>query len=390
MSGSGLLAWPFRPTRSTCSWGPRPTTGSCAWSGCRVGRGALVLARPPVCTDLVSIGAGAVIRQDAIFPGYFAQHGWLYPGRITIGDHASVGDAAVLDVDASIDDDGELGNCSALHEGQRVPAGETWFGSPAEPSTTSFQRVEPVALRCGRRARFTASQLLSMCLFSLPSTLLPVYAAAQFGLSFDAIGSSGGVAAGALGLVVIGGLVYFGGLVWSAAIVVVVPRVANRFSRPEHTQPLYGFQYQLAHTIARVSNNHLLTTVFGDSSMIVGWMSAVGYDLRRTTQTGSNFGVDQRHHSPFLCSFDRNTLVSDGLRLLNMEVSSTSFVMRRIAMPPDTYVGNVVHYPAGAQVGAELPHRHQGRRPDRRPATDATSAFSARRRSRFPGRWPAI
>ncbi len=94
-----------------------------------------------------------------------------------------------------------------------------------------------------------------------------------------------------------------------------------------------------------------MNTLFGDSSMIVHWLSAVGYDLSKTTQTGSNFGVDQRHHSPFLCSFHENTLVSDGLRMLNMETSSSSFVMRHVAMPPDTYVGNVVHYPADSKLG---------------------------------------
>ena len=44
--------------------------------GAKVGRGALILTpHVPVCTDLLSIGPGSVIRKDCYLNGYRAQAG---------------------------------------------------------------------------------------------------------------------------------------------------------------------------------------------------------------------------------------------------------------------------------------------------------------------------
>jgi hypothetical protein len=71
--------------------------------GVKVGRGVLVLGgRVPVCTDLMSIGAGAVVRKDAFFTGYRAESGWIRTGRVDIGAGADVGEMTVVDVDTAL------------------------------------------------------------------------------------------------------------------------------------------------------------------------------------------------------------------------------------------------------------------------------------------------
>ena len=44
------------------------------------------------------------------------------------------------------------------------------------------------------------------------------------------------------------------------------------------------------------------THLFGDSSYIVHYLRWLGYDLCEVEQTGSNFGSEVRHETPYLSS----------------------------------------------------------------------------------------
>jgi non-ribosomal peptide synthetase-like protein len=320
--------------------------------GVRIGKGTLILAqRPPICTDLISIGANTVIRQDVLFRGYTACNGYLYPGTVSIGSNALICEATMLDIFTSVGDGSQLGTTSALLEGQEIPANSIYQGSPAEPCKSNFDRVAPCRPSQSRKLVFSTMQLYTHCFVTMPCLAFII------SLLFDLVTAKVGLDTKSSGLMFLenaavgGSIIYLGELLILMFVVLIIPRFLNWFVKPEVAYPLYGAQYELAQIISHISNNRLLNTIFGDSSMIVHWLSAVGYDLSRSTQTGSNFGVDQRHHSPFLCEFNRNTLVSDGLKMLNMETSSTSFIMRKVTMPPDTYVGNLVHYPADSRLG---------------------------------------
>src|SRR6202012_5748165 len=89
--------------------------------GVRIGRGTVIWSRHvPVCTDLLTIGAGTVIRKNAFFQGYRAQAGWIQTGPVTVGRDSFVGERAVLDVSTAIGDQAQLGHSSALHSGQVI------------------------------------------------------------------------------------------------------------------------------------------------------------------------------------------------------------------------------------------------------------------------------
>ncbi len=113
--------------------------------GAKIGRGVVILSRnAPVCTDLLTIGDGAVIRRDAFFSGYRAEAGVIRTGAVTIGKHAFVGQATVLDIDTSLGD-----RCAARSfllalrgagdSGRRaasgVARGAAWRGRPAAHRT---------------------------------------------------------------------------------------------------------------------------------------------------------------------------------------------------------------------------------------------------------------
>src|SRR5207249_8122947 len=112
--------------------------------GAKIGRGVLILSRRiPVCTDLLSIGAGTVIRREVSFACYRGQAGRIEIGPVTLGPNVYVGEMAVLDISTSMGDGAQLGHTSALHSGQAVPAGERWHGSPAQRTDVNYMRVPP-------------------------------------------------------------------------------------------------------------------------------------------------------------------------------------------------------------------------------------------------------
>src|SRR5437879_6391216 len=137
--------------------------------GAKIGpRVAIFSRRVPVCTDLLTIGAGTVIRRESFFHCYRAQAGRLETGAVTLGRNVFIGEKAVLDINTSMGDGAQLGHSSALHSGQAVPAGERWHGSPAQRTDVNYLRVAPA--RCGtlRRVSFCALTLLLVCLVYLP------------------------------------------------------------------------------------------------------------------------------------------------------------------------------------------------------------------------------
>src|SRR5207302_87636 len=109
--------------------------------GARIGPGAVIFSRRvPVCTDLLTIGAGTVIRKEALFQCYRAQAGRLELGPVTLGRDVFVGERSVLDINTSMGDRAQLGHASGLHSGQAVPAGERWHGSPAQRTDVNYLR----------------------------------------------------------------------------------------------------------------------------------------------------------------------------------------------------------------------------------------------------------
>ncbi len=325
--------------------------------GTKVGPGTVILARPPVCTDLIEIGANTIIRQNCSFQGYKAERGYLLPGPVRVGSDSLICDATVLDIDTVVGNSSELGTSSALLEGQGVPDHQTFHGSPAEPTSQTYNRVAPRDLPAWLRSTSVVLRFLSISLLGTPIALL--LAGAVLKLIDDADTFS--FVPSALSnhdflrlmtrTAALTTVLFVAVLVIGLVTVGVVPRILNLFVRPQQAHRLFGLQYMLARSIARFSNSNAHHILFGDSSLILHYLRFLGFGTSEAVQTGSNFGSDQRHHSPFLCEVRGETIASDGLVFLNNEYSSTSFISQPIALPPDTYLGNFVQVPSGAAIG---------------------------------------
>ena len=134
-------------------------------------------------------------------------------------------------------------------------------------------------------------------------------------------------------------------------MVFTVPRVLNLAIKPDTVYPLYGFRYSIHRTIGRLTNVKFFTYLFGDSSYIVHYLRALGYDLSTVEQTGSNFGTDVRHETPFHVSVGRGTMVADGLSVINADFSNTSFRLSQVSIGAHSFLGNSIAYPARSHVG---------------------------------------
>ncbi|MEV7245244.1 Pls/PosA family non-ribosomal peptide synthetase [Streptomyces sp. NPDC093248] len=324
--------------------------------GARVGKGVTILTRSvPVCTDLVTIGAGTVIRKDSFLLGYRAHSGRIQTGRITLGRGAFVGEKTILDIDTSIGDDAQIGHSSALHRGQAVPDGERWHGSPAEPGGTDYVRVEPAACGGARRAWFGFVTLAQLFFLYIPLAVGGMY---MLFTEVPALGKRLEPQTAALSRAelipdaLLLSLVLFGGfLVGGLLVLYTVPRLLRPLVRPDRVYPLYGFHYAAHRATARMTNIRFFAWLFGDSSYIVHYLRGLGYDLSHVEQTGSNFGTEVQHETPFLVSVGSGTMVADGLSVLNADYSSTSFRLSRTSIGAHNFLGNNIAYPAGGRTG---------------------------------------
>jgi non-ribosomal peptide synthetase-like protein len=324
--------------------------------GANIGRGVAIFSQNmPVCTDLLTVGDGTVIRKDSFFSCYRAHDGVIQLGAVTIGKDVLVNEATVLDIGTSLGDGAQLGHTSSLHPGQAVPAGERWHGSPAQRTEVNYRVVE--STHCGslRKVVYATLQLLRVLGLYLPLALGgAVFLFAKIPQVLALLGSgrlaftSGTFYRDAL---VGSGVLFIGGLLAGLLVVSIVPRVLSLTMKPDKTYPLYGYHYWAHRLIARMTNIKFFTELFGDSSYIVHYLRLLGYNLSPVEQTGSNFGMAVKHETPYLSSVGTGTVVADGLSIINADFSSTSFRVSRTSIGRHNFLGNGIVYPSQGRTG---------------------------------------
>jgi non-ribosomal peptide synthetase-like protein len=326
--------------------------------GAKIGKGVTILSTAvPVTTDLITIGAGTVIRRGSSLAGYRATSGKLQLGRVTLGRDVFIGAASTLDINTSIGDGAQLGHSSALHNGQHIPAGQRWHGVPAEPTSTNYQTVAPIRPSTARRFLFGLAQLL------LTAVAVPAVSGAVITLVtavplvagyFDPVKLQLTGTRFYLSTTVISAIVFFGFTLLGLLGMVTLPRLLQPMIRPGRAYRLYGFHDVVARLITVLSNSPFFMMIFGDSSAAVSYARGLGYDLGEVEQTGSNFGTEISHDSALLTSVGRGTMLSDGLSIMNTDYSASSFTMSRIAIGARNFMGNNIALPAGAKIGRNV------------------------------------
>jgi non-ribosomal peptide synthetase-like protein len=324
--------------------------------GAKVGRNVTIMTnRLPVCTDLLTIGEGTVIRKDAVLNGYRAHGGVIQLGALTLGRDVIVGEGSVLDIGTALGDGSQLGHRSTLYTGQSVPAGERWHGSPGRRTEADYSGVEARPYSPWRRGWFASSQLIGTIGFGrvlLGQVVLLVVLAnpnvaalleTQPFAFTDWVFYADAIAYAALAV--------FGGTVVSLLIVTTVPRVVQLAVKPDTVYPLFGLRHAAERAVSRMTNRPMLTGLFGDSSYVVNYVRAIGYKQPQVQQTGANLGQMFKHDSPFLSTIGSGTMIADGVSIMNTDFSATSFKVSRAAIGAHNFLGNAVLFPAGARTG---------------------------------------
>jgi non-ribosomal peptide synthetase-like protein len=324
--------------------------------GAKVGRGVAIFSRNvPVCTDLLTIGDGTVIRKDSFFTCYRAHAGLIRTGPVTLGKDVFVGEATVIDIETSMGDGAQLGHTSSLHPGQAVPDGQRWYGSPAQRTEVDYRAVGPTGCGTLRRAVYAVLQLLSVLVLYLPLAIGGVAMLLTEAPHLAALLNSGPLAFTSWTFyrdaLAASFVLFFGVALVGLLFVVTVPRVLNLAITPDKVYRLYGVHYWVHQAIARMTNINFFMYLFGDSSYIVHYLRCLGYDLSQVEQTGSNFGARVKHETPYLSSVGSGTMVADGLSIINADFSSTSFRVSRVSIGPHNFLGNNVAYPSQGRTG---------------------------------------
>ncbi|MCX5190407.1 Pls/PosA family non-ribosomal peptide synthetase [Streptomyces sp. NBC_00268] len=322
--------------------------------GARIGKGVTILSHTiPVCTDLLTIGDGTIVRKDVLLSCYRAHAGVIQTGPVTLGSDVLVSEHTVLDIETAMGDGAQLGHASSLHTGQAVPAGERRHGSPAQPTEVDYRTVGPADCPSAKRTAYSVVQLLSLMAVYLPlalggvSALIAGLPQLQTVLDPQPMTSPAFYVDALIAAV----LVLFGSLLAGLLVVGTVPRVLSRAIEPGKVYPLYGFHYGIQRAIAVMTNRKSLNTLFGDSSGIVHYLRYLGYDLSGVEQTGSNFGTEVQQENPYLSSVGTGTMIADGLSIMNADFSSTSFRVSRTSIGPRNFLGNRIAYPAQGRTG---------------------------------------
>ncbi|MGQ0465251.1 MAG: Pls/PosA family non-ribosomal peptide synthetase [Sporichthyaceae bacterium] len=327
--------------------------------GARIGSGALLQSSSvPACPDLLHVGAGAVVLRKASISCYRAVDGWIETGPVNIGAAAFVGESSHLDIETSLGDGARLDRASSLHRGRHVGPGERVAGVPAQPVDVPARQAPQLTCTRLRRGRFAVAQLSAVLLLFVPAATLLALLVMDRVQTLDVrrlVDPTPGIGLADpgfyLGALVVASALFTALLVLGLATVLLSTRAMRPFLRTGRTYPLYGFAYWALRRIAVISSSRFFMYLFGDSSAIVYWLQALGYRLAPVVQTGSNFGISQRHDLPWLCRVGTGTMVSDGIVFVNTEYTASSFQLADTRIGEQCYVGNEVVYPASAVTG---------------------------------------
>ncbi|HRO29024.1 Pls/PosA family non-ribosomal peptide synthetase [Citricoccus sp.] len=318
--------------------------------GAKIGSNVTIMSWSlPVCTDLLTIGDNTVIHKESHYLGYRAHQGWIQTGRVTLGENVHVSEKTVLDIHTTMEDGAQLGHASSLQRLQTVPAGESWYGSPAIPADVRFQRVGPMPTSKRRRFVYGLSTLITnAAVFSpLPLLLIALLLPPYLDTGHLNLANPGFY----LDLVLVSVIVVIGGLLLALLVATTIPRLLYLLITPGKAYPLYGLHYAAHRAIFFLTDVFPLMHITADSSLVVHYLRLLGYKQPNLQQTGSNFGPEATHENPYLTIVGSGTMVSDGLSVMNAEYSGTSFRVMPVTIGAKNFFGNDVPFPAAARTG---------------------------------------
>jgi non-ribosomal peptide synthetase-like protein len=330
LSGSSLYSWWLRAL------------------GASVGRDVIIGSITLRAPDLLVIGDEVSIGNAVNVENARVERGRLRLGPIHLGDQACVSSYAVLEGNTAIGQAGHLEGQSALGDGQCVPAGRVWGGSPARDAGAFDPRQQPprpaaTRLRlAGEALFFIAGILLIATLFFMPvfpsfvlidwfderemmpwlqGSAVPIQLARYFVLAFPASAV----------LIVLTALVS-AAIRWGA-----LPRLKP--GRSAVHSNVYCAKWLVSHIQESSLNvlHGIYATVFAPS-----WYRLLGAKVGRDAEISTALGV-----VPDMLTLGDETFIADAVMLGDEQIDGGWMTMKPTVVSNRSFVGNGSYIPDG-------------------------------------------
>lgn len=130
--------------------------------GAKVGKGVCALGCNCAELDMVTIGDGCVINEQAFLMGHTVENRAVKMGWVTLGKRVTIGSCSAVLPGAVLEDGCVLGDMSLVMKNDTVPAGSVWAGIPAVPIGTTKNGSDKLSDSCKLSdSAKTASEVLS-------------------------------------------------------------------------------------------------------------------------------------------------------------------------------------------------------------------------------------
>jgi non-ribosomal peptide synthetase-like protein len=319
--------------------------------GARIGDDVVIGSMTLRAPDLLHIGAGTSIGNAVNLENARVEHGVLHLGQITLGANSCIGSYAVLEGNTSVDDWGHLEGQSALCDGEKVPAGRVWQGSPARDIgafDASTLRPRPSTTRLHRMAEgiyFVVGALLIATLFFLP--VFPTFVLIDW---LDDVERFPVLASSAIGFQL---LKYFLLAFPAAAVLIVCTALLSAGIRwsvlprlKPGSWPVHSTLYCAKWLVNQIqeSSLHVLHGVYA-TLYAPWWYRLLGAKVGRDAEISSALGL-----VPDMLTLGDETFIADAVMLGDEHIDGGWMTMRPTVISRRSFVGNGAYIPDGTTL----------------------------------------
>lgn len=318
--------------------------------GARIGKNTFIGSSHMHLPDLIEIGDGASIGYEAEIEPYAVEDGWLHVAPIKIGKNAFVGTKSVLMLGAEIGDGARVAEQTLVTRDQKIPARESWAGSPAEPTGKTDPLLDRMESRPSRPTHLRPWLWVAYIAAFIILEALPLIIAVP-------------------GLFAIAMADYFGGRVWAVAATplagllyvltaCVVVWAGKRLVLPTVQPGLYGMDTAFAlrkwfadklMLMSLTFTNTLYATLYA-----VPWLRALGARVGPRSEVSTVSHID-----PDLLSLGTETFVADLASLGAATFHNGHLALTRTQIGDRTFIGNAsvvrsnTHLPDNCLIGVQ-------------------------------------
>jgi non-ribosomal peptide synthetase-like protein len=317
--------------------------------GARIAPGCQIATAQLHLPDLVEIGEGAGLGYDAEIQPFVIEDGRLRMAPIRIGAGAFIGTKAVVLAGAEIGPGARIAEQTLVASGQKIPAFETWAGSPAQRTDSDALLGKIEAL--GRAPARMSAPLWAAFIFAAVLLEALPFVLAMPGLLLVAWGDELGGPLAALAVTPLAGLLF---VLSTCLAVFAAKRVVMPHARPgiypQHSW--FGLQKWISDQLMSLSltvTNTLYATLYA-----LPWLRALGARIGPRSEVSTVSHID-----PDLLTLGSETFVADIASIGAATFHRGWVALARTDVGSRTFLGNASvlhsdrHLPDNCLIGVQ-------------------------------------